>query len=361
MNDVDGNFTGTVRKQLGLTFQGETREDFYIVTGDIRLTGPCLDGVHWHRFGTFSGRVISLRPTDEIAEDGWQFFILGPDLDIGKIAQSEELIFETLASMIDTEITFHELVWVTEYRPNLRMVNKFSKGRVFVAGDAAHVHSPTSGQGLNSGVQDAFNLGWKLALVEKRLAHKSLLETYSTERFPVISDMLEVTTSILNNAVKTGSTAGWANTILFMLGIHCHFSSIVLDEFATPTEGKPTSTYMVLDETHLEAGDRAPDAPKLLHVYPRKSDMMTLFSLYRPWYHTVLVFAPSPADATPILARAIRQDLVLVDQEGHAYSAYLVESNQMKIFAIRPDGVIGAVVHGSEDVKKYFSKIFWEV
>ncbi|KAG2147740.1 FAD binding domain-containing protein [Suillus bovinus] len=371
---------GSVRKQLGLTFLGETRDDVRLLTGDIRLYGVGLDRAYSHRFGTFK-RGVSLRPTDEIGEDGWQFVIIANDLDLTKVAQNEELIFDIIASLIPAEVTFNKLVWVSEFRANIRMVNKFSEGRVFVAGDAAHVHSPTGGQGLNSSIQDAFNLGWKLALVEKGLADKSLLETYNAERLPVISEMLEVTTTILNNAVETGNMPAARSPILFMLGINYRFSDIVLDEFAIP--GKPVNAYGVLDEGHLEAGDRAPDAPNMLQV--GESDETTLFGLYRPWYHTVLVFAPSHADATLILGMleayntnivrpvvvlppsasvtpiASSAFLVLVDQEGYAYSAYLVETGQTRVFVIRPDGVIGAIVHGAEGVKKYFSRIFSDV
>ncbi|KAG1870457.1 FAD binding domain-containing protein [Suillus tomentosus] len=352
---------GIMRKQLGLTFLGETRDDVRLVMGDIRLRGVGLNRAYWHRFGTFK-RGVSLRPTDEIGEDGWQFAIIDNDLDMTQVAQSEELIFEIIASTIPAEITFNKLVWVSEFMANIRMVNKFSEGRVFVAGDAAHVHSPTGGQGLNSSIQDTFNLGWKLALVEKGLADKSLLETYNAERLP--------------HGRRT-------NPILFMLGINYRFSDIVLDEFAIP--GKPINAYGVLDEEHLEAGDRAPDAPNLVQVGAGESDVKTLFSLYRPWYHTVLVFAPSHADAAPILGAlevydtsvvrsavvlpssasvtsvASPADLVFVDQEGHGYSAYLVEAGQMRVFVIRPDGVIGAIVHGTEGVKRYFSGIFLDV
>jgi hypothetical protein len=228
-----------------------------------------------------------------------------------------------------------------------------------------------------------FNLGWKIALVEKGLADKSLLETYNAERLPVISEMLEMTTTILNQSLKTNIFNAQRGPILFMLGINCRFSNIVLDEFAIP--GKPINAYGVLDEANLEAGDRAPDAPNMLQLGGGESDAKTLFSLYRPWYHTVLVFAPSPADATPVLGAldsyeksAVRSavvlpssasvtsvaspaDLVFVDQKGHAYSAYLVEAGQTKVFVIRPDGVVGAIVRGAEGVKKYFSGIFSEV
>ncbi|KAG1862619.1 FAD binding domain-containing protein [Suillus subluteus] len=371
---------GVVRKQLGLTFLGETRDDVRMVMGDIRLHAVGLDRTYWHRFGNFKERGVSLRPTDEIGEDGWQFVISAPDVDLTKLAQSEELIMEIIASLIPTEVTFNKIVWVSEYRANIRMVNKLSEGQGFVVGDAAHVHSPTGGQGLNSGIQDAFNLGWKLALVEKGLADKSLLETYNAERLPVVSEMLERTTTILNQAMKAENMTAPRSPILFMLGINCRFSNIVLDEFAIP--GKPINAYGVLDEGNLEAGDRAPDAPNMLQVGRGESDVKTLFGLYRPSYHTVLVFAPSLAGATPILGAleaydksvvrsavvlpssaigvpvAAPADLVLVDQDGHAYSAYLIEVGQTKVFVIRPDGVIGAIVHGAEGVKKYFSGIF---
>lgn len=172
--------------------------------------------------------------------------------------------------------------------------------------------------------------------------------------------------------------------MLFMLGINYRFSSIVFDEFATQDKGKPMNVYGILGDGSLEAGDRAPDAPKLLHIHPENSDVMSLFSIYRTRYHTVLVFAPNPADATQTLAALEQYDksvvqsvvilpssaqltpvispanLVLIDQEDYAYSAYLVEITQTKVFVIRPDGVIGAVVHGAEGVEKYFSNIFRE-
>jgi hypothetical protein len=121
---------------------------------------------------------------------------------------------------------------------------------------------------------------------------------------------------------------------------------VVLDEFAMLAEGRPTNAYGV-----LKAGDRAPEAPKMLQVGCRESSVKTLFGLYRPWYYTVLVFSPSPADVSLILDAleaygrsvvvsavasltpdASPADLILIDQQGHAYSTYLVEAGQMKVF-----------------------------
>ncbi|KAG1742103.1 FAD binding domain-containing protein [Suillus lakei] len=365
---------GIMYKQLVLKFLGETRDDVRAVTGDIHLKGVGLDRVYWHQFGKFGELTMFLHPTDEIAKDGWQFYIFGPELDLTKVAQNEELVFEIIALLMPMEVTFNKLVWMTCFRTNIRMVNKFSEGHVFVAGNAAH---PTGGQVYK---MPSIYVCWKLALVEKGLAGRSLLETYSAERLPVISEMLEMTTSILNQTITTGDVPIRRSTVLFMLGINCRFSNIVLDEFAIP--GKPIDAYGVFDEGHLEAGDRAPDAPNMLQVGGGESDVKTLFGLYRPWHHTTLVFAPSPADATPIMGaleaydKSVMQSAVvlpssasvmpvasppnhvLVDQEDYAYSAYLMEAGQTKVFVIRPDGGIGAIVHGAGGVKKYFSKIF---
>ncbi|KAG1875885.1 FAD binding domain-containing protein [Suillus tomentosus] len=334
-----------------------------VVTGDIRLTRVGLNRVHWHRFRNFLEREVSLRSTDEIGNDGLQFFLFGRELDLTKIAQSEELVFETIASLIPTEITSNEVVWMSDFRANMRMVNKFGEGRVFVAGGI--IHSPAGGQGLNSGVQDA-----------KGIANKSLLETYSAERLPVISEMLEVTTSILDRTITSGDISAGRSRILYMLGINCRFGTIVLDEFVASV--KPINC--------LTRGIWRLGTGHLMHPIccSAEPDATTLFGLHRPWYHTILVFAPSLADATPILGAleaysksvvrstvvllssasvtpvASPVDLVLVDREGYACSAYLVEVGQTKAFVIWPDGVIGVMVHSAEGVKKYFSKIFFD-
>ncbi|KAG2048023.1 hypothetical protein BDR06DRAFT_984961 [Suillus hirtellus] len=250
-----------------------TRDDTWVVTGDIRLTGVGLDRV---------------------------------------IAQSEELVFETIALLIPMEITFNKVVWMSDFRANMRTVNKFGE----------------------------------------EIASKFLLETYSAERLPVISEMLEVTTSILDRTMMSGDISAGRNHILHMLGINCRFSTIVLDEFVASV--KPVNAYGVLDEGNLEAGDRVPDASNMLQVGALEPDATTLFGLHRPWYHTILVFAPNLVDVTPILSALEAYDKIV----GYAYLAYIAEVGQTKVFVIRPDGVIGAIVHGVEDIFRYVASTF---
>ncbi|KAF8547274.1 hypothetical protein OG21DRAFT_1490376 [Imleria badia] len=168
---------------------------------------------------------------------------------------------------------------MSEFRP--RMVDKFGSGRAYIAGDAAHVHSPTGGQGLNSSVQDAFNLAWKVALVYKGkgLSPVTFLDSYTKERLPVIAEMLNIT-GILNE--------------------HC--SPIVVDEF---TQGEPVNAYGLLDEGVLVAGDRTPDATELGLVVAQATGgaetATTVFDVFCSIYHTVLVFAPNAASAGDVL------------------------------------------------------------
>ncbi|KAH7923394.1 hypothetical protein BV22DRAFT_1036317 [Leucogyrophana mollusca] len=362
---------GVTRKRLGLTFLGETRDEVHFVTGDIRLKGKGIDRVHWHRFASGDGpeeKGVMLRPTEEVGEDGFQFILTGQGFDSAKLATDKEALYQAIREVTGTEIEFKELVWVSQFSPNIRMVNKFGEGRVFIAGDAAHVHSPTGGQGLNSSVQDSFNLSWKIALVQKGLSPASLLSTYTTERLPVIAEMLELTTAILDKTMSRGQK-------LYMLGVNYRYSPIVVDEFS---DAGPVNAYGLLQEGVLIAGDRAPDAPRLTRG---DGEPTRLFDIFRPAYHTVLIFAADSASAAPLLS-ALSQydssvlrsavvlpspaapsstttgDLTLVDEGGYAYGGYLVKEGQTRVVVVRPDGVVGAIVSGAQGLEKYFGLIF---
>ena len=109
--------------------------------------------------------------------------------------------------------------WSSSYRPAKRMVDRYRVGRVFLAGDAAHVHPPTGGQGLNTGVQDAYNLGWKLAAV-LRGGPESLLDTYQEERLPVAAAVLGLSSELYKSrSLKRGEATN-------QLSLHYRASSL---------------------------------------------------------------------------------------------------------------------------------------
>ena len=242
---------------------------------------------------------------------------------------------------------------------------------------------------MNTGIQDSFNLGWKLAHVIKGLSPPSLLDTYTEERVPVVAEMLDLTTKILKTAVdKPRSEAGWKRTgRLHQLGVNYRWSSIVVDQSTDSGTGpgarEAHSAYDIEAGGILRAGDRAPDASGLVKVDNQKSSESTrLFKLLSPTYHTVLIFAeaadvhltlqaiarfPKDIVRTVVLLRAgttnTIQDVacdVFEDRDGHAYDAYKGAEGPNGVVVIRPDGVTGAIVKDVDWVERYFRTVFVE-
>ncbi|KAI8599215.1 FAD-binding monooxygenase [Dissophora ornata] len=121
--------------------------------------------------------------------------------------KSEELTLSAFQEMVDTtvapvKVELLDCDWLTYYRVNERLADRYSeKGRIFLSGDAAHVHSPAGGQGMNMGLQDTFNLTWKMALVLKGSASASILDTYEAERLKVAEDIIQLSSNIFGNGM----------------------------------------------------------------------------------------------------------------------------------------------------------------
>ncbi|KAK0501681.1 FAD binding domain-containing protein [Armillaria luteobubalina] len=375
-----------VRKTLGLTFLGETRQNENIVVGDIMIIKPQL-GDFFHHYGDMTTKSVTIRSSEDPTVNKYQFFISGHQLDTTAVASGREaFIKEFYAISGRTDIEFGELVWISNfrggwithvsYRPNIRMVDKYGSGRAFVAGDAAHVHSPSGGQGLNSGIQDSINLAWKLALVDRGLASPTLLNTYTQERIPVIAAMLDKTTDLHNKTFTTGaaSTEGWRRgPELYQFGVNYRGSPIVIDKEGTPESVDP---YRSGEGGPLRGGDRAPDAPGLVSVQGEKTQ---LFDIFRTSYHTVLIFPGADLEVKAILdvvkaypvgtvksvvilhqnatptADGFPADFVLTDGDGYARKYY---NDRNEIVVVRPDGIVGALVGGVDGLKQYFKGIF---
>ncbi|KAI3600673.1 putative monooxygenase [Moniliophthora roreri] len=259
-----------------------------------------------------------------------------------------------------------------DYGGHVRMANKFGEGRIFIVGDAAHVHSPTGGQGMNSGVQDSFNLAWKLALVHKGLAPRSLLESYTSERLPVIATMLEMTTAIMQrDLILTGQPGRWTRAFeLRRLGITYRNSPIIVDERYPNEDAKVDPYRSGLDGT-VHAGDRAPEAPGL--KLWESGEKTSIFEVFNTTSHTLLLFGKSTSgvqDLLEVMKKYPRNlvksvlvlpqtsapssvsekapfDKIFVDVDGHAYQNYRVTPGDSFAVLVRPDGYIGALAKGA--------------
>ena len=185
-----------VRQALDVGFPGKTLGVRAIVA-DVTLSGLTRDV--WHRFAEGDmARQISLCPlagTD-------LFQMQGPIPLEGEVDLSAEGLTALVAERTGrNDIRIQSVSWASAFNMNARLADRYRVGRVFLVGDAAHIHPPTGGQGLNTSVQDAYNLGWKLAAAAAG-APDALLDSYEEERRPVAAAMLGLATKLLDALQK---------------------------------------------------------------------------------------------------------------------------------------------------------------
>lgn len=313
----------TVRKQAGIAFEGETREELRMIVADLEVDG--LDRDVWPMWRHEEG-LISLCPLPSTTLFQYQA-VIDPGHDPELSLANMQAILEHRTAR--TDIRLHEPEWSTLWRANIRLVDRYRAGRVFLAGDAAHIHSPAGGQGMNTGIQDAHNLGWKLAAVA-RGASPTLLESYEAERRPVAAGVLALSNTRLEQALdhKSGPIRRDASTT--QLDVSYRGTALARDD---------------RDETApLRAGDRAPDATKLTTVDGERR----LFDLTRGGRFTLLSFNAAPAlDTSPLELRTLH--VVgeptgpdgITDTEGHLVAAYGATDHTLVL--IRPDGYIALI------------------
>jgi 2-polyprenyl-6-methoxyphenol hydroxylase-like FAD-dependent oxidoreductase len=317
-----------VRHGAGIPFDGITYADECLL-GDVHLDWAFPDGA------------LSLCPSPEGVLAG--FPIKGPkhfrlimilprdDRSEGRALTREE--FEAqLKRMVpptDPVPVVRDVMWHTRYRLHRRGAGRYRVGRVFVAGDAAHIHSPAGGQGMNTGIQDAFNLAWKLALVVRGRAGDWLLDTYGAERLPIAHTLLRGTDVLFAAMVGRGVggsvlrrvAPGFALRALLIPAIRrrlVHFMS----ELGVRYTASPLS---------VDGGDRAPDGP-----IPGGR----MFDLFRHPGHTLLLFDGSPAVADTV-TRLHGADVVshVIAASDAVRAKYRIPRGGLCL--VRPDGYIG--------------------
>ncbi|AUW42288.1 FAD-dependent oxidoreductase [Rhizobium leguminosarum] len=307
-----------VRHALDIGFPGKTLGVRAIVA-DVILKG--LDRDAWHRFGDGDmQRQIAICPlagTD-------LFQIQGPiplDGEVDLSAAGLTALVKERTGRNDIEI--HSVSWASAFHMNARLADRYRLGRVFLAGDAAHTHPPTGGQGLNTSVQDAYNLGWKLAAVTAG-APDALLDSYEEERRPVAATMLGLATNLLD-AMKRGDIRRGRE--VHQLDIGYPSSSFALE--------KPERSAGLL------AGDRAPDAP----LRGAGGQPTRLFELFKGAHWTLLGYEVEQAAMQPrpgLHIHRIGRRGDIIDEGGHFRDAYGLASGDWVL--VRPDGYVGAIV-----------------
>jgi len=327
---ADGG-SSAVRKQLGVGFAGTTHESDRMLIVDASVTGLARD--RWHMWPGLGGKLIGACPLPH--SDLFQWMIrLAPDEE--PPSGKENILRRIHEHTRDRRIQLHDVHWTSVFRPNIRLAESYGRGHVFLAGDAAHVHTPAGAQGLNTGVQDGYNLGWKLGQVLAG-ADPTLLDTYEAERQPIAAGVLGLSTAKWGGMAKLDPSSMKRGKDEQQLALTYYGGPLA------PADGMRTGT--------LHAGDRAPDAELL----GADGIATRLFDVLRGPDFTALAYGPGAAReleqlASPTAGAQLKRLVVgSAATDGFAFSdskntlqrAYGLTGDTLLL--IRPDGYIGHI------------------
>ncbi|EST31781.1 FAD-dependent monooxygenase [Streptomyces roseochromogenus] len=290
-----------VRRALGVGMAGETVDPAPFLVADVRVNG--LDRDYWHVFPKDDGSTLALCPL--AGTDAFQMQVrlaegTEPDVSLNGI----RALVAAYTHLAAEDVT--ELRWASDFRPRAALADRFRVGRVFLAGDAAHLHSPAGGQGLNTSVQDAYNLGWKLGAVLRAGAPDSVLDTYEEERRANAAAMLDLSTGVHRGEVRRGKAT-------VQLGLGYRESSLSVEMRDNPSG--------------VQTGDRAPDGTV---------DGIRLFDAFRGPHWTLLGAETSLPGVRALPAAP--------------------ESYGPGVFLIRPDGYVGWAGESAEGLRGYLGR-----
>jgi 2-polyprenyl-6-methoxyphenol hydroxylase-like FAD-dependent oxidoreductase len=367
-----------VRKQTGISFVGKTYPLAFALA-DVEIEWPISheeNHVWMHKDGAFAALPLPAAP------NLWRLFVeASSNPDVLSEGVTLPVIKRLMATRTGhTEVLIHNPIWLSEFKINCRMVDRFRVGRVFVAGDAAHIHSPTGGLGITTGVQDAVNLAWKLGCV-LRGAPVELLDTYQEERLPKAEEVL---------AETDRTTTVFFSTNPFIRRLRDSVILPVLRMKAVQRRmfGKLSQLHVEYRDSRLsqtdvkgwklqprlKAGDRAPDVAFGCMGSP---EITTLFTLLRDVRPVVLLgqgergpifleelmralgkldvpaYVIAPPDARP----QRKQERFLSDIHGDFQELYGLRGDFLCL--IRPDGHLGLIQQPLRvaSLKKYLRQI----
>lgn len=242
---------------------------------------------------------------------------------------------QALIETCGTDYGIHSLRWISRFTDMSRQAAAYRKGRIFLAGDAAHVHSPVGGQGLNTGVQDAVNLGWKLAQVVKGISPESLLDTYHAERHPVAARVLRTTMAQVALQRTDDRTEALRDVVLELLAMREPRKKIA-------AEMSGLAIHYDLGEGHPLLGRRMPDLD--LTTPDGRLRVYALLQNARP-----LLLNLGARGSLDIAPWSGRIQLVDASYDGAWELPALGAVSASTAVLIRPDGYVAWVGEGTPD------------
>jgi 2-polyprenyl-6-methoxyphenol hydroxylase-like FAD-dependent oxidoreductase len=320
-----------VRKAAGIEFPGWDPTTSNLIA-EVEMTGEPELGIRRDALGVHSlGRLeYEIRDGEVVYKDGGPVRVMVTEKDIGSTSEPTlRDLSEALMAVYGTDYGIHSPTWISRFTDMTRQAAAYRDRRVLLAGDAAHVHAPDGGQGLNIGVQDSVNLGWKLAQVVDRRAPESLLDTYHAERHPVAARVLRTTMAAVALRRPDDRTEALRDTMAELLGME-----EPRRRFAGMMSG--LDIHYDLGEGHPLLGRRMPDLDLVTADGPLR--VFTLLHDARP----VLLNLGEPGgfDITPWVDRV---QLIDAEDAGTWELPVLGAVTAPTAVLIRPDGYVAWV------------------
>jgi 2-polyprenyl-6-methoxyphenol hydroxylase-like FAD-dependent oxidoreductase len=320
-----------VRKAAGIEFPGWDPTTSSLIA-EVEVTEEPKLGIHRNAFGVHAfGKVeYEIRDGEVIYKAGGPVAVMVTEQRIGPGSEPTlRDLSEALVAVYGTDYGIHNPTWISRFTDTTRQAAAYRDRRVLLAGDAAHVHAPDGGQGLNTGVQDAVNLGWKLAQVVKRTSPESLLDTYHAERHPVAARVLRNTMASVALRRDDERTKAQRDTMSELLG---------MDEprrrFAAMMSG--LDIHYDLGDGHPLLGRRMPDLDLITDNGPRR--LFTLLHDARPVLLNLV--EPGGFDVAPW---ADRVQLINANYDGKWDLPAIGAVTAPAAVLIRPDGYVAWV------------------
>jgi 2-polyprenyl-6-methoxyphenol hydroxylase-like FAD-dependent oxidoreductase len=320
-----------VRKAAGIEFPGWDPTVSSLIA-EVELAGEPEWGIRRDALGTHGfGRVeYEIRDGEVVFADSGPVRVMVTEEDVGHASEPTlRDLSEALITVYGTDYGIHSPTWISRFTDMTRQAAAYRDGRVLLAGDAAHVHSPDGGQGLQIGVQDAVNLGWKLAQVVNGTSPEGLLDSYHAERHPVAARALRTTMAHVALRRPDERTEALRETIAELLS-----ADEARERFFAMTLG--LDIHYDLGEGHPLLGRRMPDLDLVTADGPLR--VFALLQEARP----VLLNLGAPGDVD-IVPWADRVALVDAEHAGTWELPVLGEVTAPTAVLIRPDGYVAWV------------------
>lgn len=317
----------TVRETLGIGFPGGTYSGVFYVA-DVDAAGPAADGeIHVEIGQADFLAVFPLKGTGHLR-------LVGP-ISHQPRHEHGEPTFDDIAPRAAEllRLTVAHVNWFSTYHVHHRVASKFREGRAFLLGDAAHVHSPVGGQGMNTGIGDAINLAWKLADVLQGRAADRLLETYEPERIGFARQLVATTDRVFTLVTKPTATAGWLRTRLVPWIVPLLFRQSAVRRFAFRTVSQIGIRYRHSPLSAGGAGDiRGGDRLPWIETEPGTDNFAPLAAL--TWQVHIY------GEPCPGLSEACRELQIPLHSFPWRPEMHRAGLRPAALYLVRPDGYV---------------------